>query len=108
MPGSLSQRRTAAWSSAKDSATSPRKPPASQPKVIGLGGNLFPPHLVLGPRGRTKVRCRSATGPGRCSLLVDESQERWDDLRGPDAILARLRTVEARLERLRLEVAEVG
>ena len=44
----------------------------------------------------------------RCSPFVDESQERWDDLRGPEAILARLRAIEARLEHLRLEVAEVG
>jgi hypothetical protein len=39
---------------------------------------------------------------------VDESQERWDDLTGGQAVIARLRAIEIRLEVLRVEVAEVG
>jgi hypothetical protein len=45
---------------------------------------------------------------GAMLAFVDESQERWDELRGPEAIQARLRAVEGRLELLRVEVAEVG
>jgi hypothetical protein len=39
---------------------------------------------------------------------VDESQEQWEDLHGPQAVIARLAAIEARLEELRAEVAVVG
>ena len=43
-----------------------------------------------------------------CCLLVDESQEQWEDLHGPQAVIARLRAIETRLEELRAEVGVVG
>jgi hypothetical protein len=43
-----------------------------------------------------------------CSVLVDESQEQWQDLHGPDAIIARLGAIEARLEQLRDVVGVVA
>jgi hypothetical protein len=43
-----------------------------------------------------------------CSELVDESQEQWEDLHGPQAVVARLRAIETRLEQLRAEVGVVG
>jgi hypothetical protein len=39
---------------------------------------------------------------------VDESQEQWQNLHGPQAVIARLRAIETRLEQLRAEVAVVG
>jgi hypothetical protein len=39
---------------------------------------------------------------------VDESQEQWQNLHGPQAVIARLRAIETRLEELRVEVAVVG
>ena len=39
---------------------------------------------------------------------MDESQEQWEDLHGPQAVIARLRAIETRLEELRAEVAVVG
>lgn len=38
----------------------------------------------------------------------NESRERWGDLRGPEAVTARLRAIEARLEQVRSELREVG
>ena len=43
-----------------------------------------------------------------CCQLVDESQEEWEDLHGPQAVIARLRAIETRLEQLREEVGVVG
>ena len=43
-----------------------------------------------------------------CSPLVDESQEQWEDLHGPQAVLARMVAIETRLEQLRAEVGVVG
>jgi hypothetical protein len=43
-----------------------------------------------------------------CCRLVDDSQERWKDLHGPQAVIARLDAIESRLEQLRAEVAVVG
>jgi len=43
-----------------------------------------------------------------CCQLVDESQEEWEDLHGPPAVIARLRAIETRLEQLREEVGVVG
>jgi hypothetical protein len=47
-----------------------------------------------------------------CCGLVDGSQEErreeWEDLHGPEAVVARLRAIETRLEELRAEVAVVG
>jgi hypothetical protein len=38
----------------------------------------------------------------------DESFERWANLRGPEAVTARLHAIETRLEHLRRELVEVG
>jgi hypothetical protein len=38
----------------------------------------------------------------------DESRERWGDLRGPEAVTARLRAVETRIEQVRSDLREVG
>ncbi|MDQ6789133.1 MAG: hypothetical protein M3075_00465 [Candidatus Dormibacteraeota bacterium] len=38
----------------------------------------------------------------------DESFERWGNLRGPEAVTARLQAIETRLEQLRRELVEVG
>ena len=38
----------------------------------------------------------------------DESLERWGNLRGPEAVNARLQAIETRLEQLRRELVEVG
>ena len=38
----------------------------------------------------------------------DESLERWGNLRGPEAVTARLQAIETRLEQLRRELVEVG
>jgi hypothetical protein len=38
----------------------------------------------------------------------DESYERWGNLRGPEAVTARLQSVENRLEQIRRDVVEVG
>jgi hypothetical protein len=38
----------------------------------------------------------------------DESSERWGNLRGPEAVTARLQAIEMRLEQVRREVVEVG
>ena len=43
-----------------------------------------------------------------CSPLVDESQEQWEDLHGPQTVLARMVAIETRLEQLRAEVGVVG
>lgn len=43
----------------------------------------------------------------RCSRLVDESQEEWEGLHGRQAVVARLRAIETRLEQLRYEVGVV-
>jgi hypothetical protein len=64
--------------------------------------------LVLGPPPRTNVQYESATRSMTCCRLVDESQEQWEDLHGPQAVLARLRAIETRLEQLRAEVGVVG
>jgi hypothetical protein len=38
----------------------------------------------------------------------DESFERWGNLRGPEAVTARLQTIETRLDQIRRDVVEVG
>jgi hypothetical protein len=38
----------------------------------------------------------------------DESFERWGNLRGPEAVNARLHAIETRLEQMRRDLAEVG
>jgi hypothetical protein len=39
---------------------------------------------------------------------VDESEEQWEGLHGRQAVVARLRAIETRLEQLRAEVGVVG
>ena len=103
--------------SARGKPRFPPRTPSYSGVECGVGGGTHTAkpalswHASLSPRTvglRTLGQFRIATGWVGCCRAVDESQEQWEDLHGPQAVIARLAAIETRLEELRAEVAVVG